>query len=321
MNVLNIVIGLFLSLMVARVTGLPLIYGVAIVAAMWMMSGGTAGGLLAGVTGVVSGTAAFFKRLLVGLFVFTGLTMIVCRVIDIPPGFVTGGFQVLGPAPWNWPILGLPMLLTISVEFLVAWVAMRAAAGDARIAGMIFGASALVIFTIMWAAPLAEAVRPKPVNPATPIPGASQGWAEAVQTAAERGTIPTIFCTVWTWSWGPDPWPCRGKRSEQVVYATAPVADDEPAKETTPDCEWAWSQPLDIPAEGGKLSLQSGWKIESIDGVLNIETPSGKVLREEPGVKNSVGRQPDGVYTLKSDPPGQARKVKIYNCWSPKDIQ
>jgi hypothetical protein len=93
---------------------------------------------------------------------------------------------------------------------------------------------------------------------------------------------------------------------------TAPVAP--PAPRT---CQNPWTiQPRDIPAQGGlAVYLCPGWQDYPQGGAITITTPSGRVLKDEPGVLHNLGDQPEGIYIFRADPPGSKRKVRIYNRW------
>ncbi len=72
---------------------------------------------------------------------------------------------------------------------------------------------------------------------------------------------------------------------------------------------------FDIPPEGLRVYLRSGWQDFPLHGAITIETPDGTILTDEPGVPHDFGFQPDGMYTFRSKPVGEKRGVRIYNFW------
>jgi hypothetical protein len=210
---IEIVLGAIVAYWVAGATGLPFWMAALGIVAVYLAA--TRGhGIGGGGVGIFTTLGNMFRGMrtfAVGIIVFTGVMMIATRVMAVSNNYAYHQFQSLGWRPWLWPQgVAMDLLLWMSVAFLVAYVASRAAHGNPRIAGWIFAITAIVIFTTMSLPRLGEASRPKPKSgPATMKPGETQAWADTDQSTAERGVVPTAFCTAYRWSFGPR-WPCGG---------------------------------------------------------------------------------------------------------------
>jgi len=102
------------------------------------------------------------------------------------------------------------------------------------------------------------------------------------------------------------------ERKAAIEYARAHPAP--PAE--VPAIEKPWTlKTLDIPAEGLAVYLYPGWEDYALGGDITITPPEGgKVLHDQPGADHNWGRQPEGIYLFRADPPGP-RKVSILNRW------
>jgi len=309
MTLVELVVGFVLSIVVARMLHFPLVYGIGIVALLWMMvRGGGTGNVIGGITGAVRGTFGFFQRLVVGVTVFVGLMMLMDRFIGVSPFSVTQRFQVLGPMPWNWPSnIGLPMLIFVCSIFIMATIARRAANGDITRAGIIFVGSFIVIFAIMHEPRGTEAVRPKPVNgPATPLPGETQAWADYDKAKAESGRLPTYFCIAWQDAFGPR-WPCgpvapksaKSTASATAVYPTAAIPTPRVVKIGQSKVLYRFGTDgcVTVTLRGNWSDYPKGGKISFTD--LSTGTV---VLYDEPGTATSSSLPPGDYRICKEDP-------------------
>ncbi len=73
---------------------------------------------------------------------------------------------------------------------------------------------------------------------------------------------------------------------------------------------------ITVRAEGTPVYLCPGWKTFPMGGAITITNSDGReIVREAPGENPQIGYQPAGVYTLRADPVGSERTVKIFNSW------
>lgn len=76
---------------------------------------------------------------------------------------------------------------------------------------------------------------------------------------------------------------------------------------------------LEIPQEGLRIWLEESPAIYPKLGVIIIETPSGRIIYDQPGMDTfrpgSEPYEPAGFYTFRPDPPESIRRVEIYNRW------
>lgn len=118
--------------------------------------------------------------MVVSITVFTGLVMVATRFIGVSNNYTTHQMVVLGWRPWLWPQgLAIDLLLWVSVAFIAAWIAGRAAHGNAKIAGIIFGTAAIIIFGMMWL----------PNTTRNVVPVGSNAWAETDANITEAGVV------------------------------------------------------------------------------------------------------------------------------------
>ena len=79
------------------------------------------------------------------------------------------------------------------------------------------------------------------------------------------------------------------------------------------------SQTFDIPEGGLRIWLEEAPAIYPKLGVIKITTPSGRVIKDTPGIDTYAPGaepfEPAGWYIFHADPPGSTRKVEIYNRW------
>lgn len=216
---IELLVGLIVAYWVAGATGLPFwVAAVAVGLGYLAMTKGLGFGGGAATAGAGIGHLwTGFKRFALWAWVFTAIMMLATRVMGVSNNYawqsVMDPRTGLGWRPWLWPHgIATDLLIWVSVATLAGWIASRTADGNAKLAGWTFGISALFIFTMMWAPRTAEMARPKPKNgPAALLPGETQqAWADTDAAAAERGVVPTAFCTAYQWSFGPV-WPCQGK--------------------------------------------------------------------------------------------------------------
>ena len=115
------------------------------------------------------------------------------------------------------------------------------------------------------------------------------------------------------------------KQVEEAVKAKAAQAAAEHARTNPPPARvvalvpapnpWTFKM-ITIPKGGIAVRLYNGWKTWPKGGAILITTPNMEVLKDQPGVINHFGDQPDGIYLITSDPVGiEGRKVEIYNRW------
>lgn len=94
----------------------------------------------------------------------------------------------------------------------------------------------------------------------------------------------------------------------------APTTPATTRQVTTTERPWTIKE-FDLSAEEVRVYLYPGWKDFPLLGKITIETPSGDVLQDAPGVPVKFGYQPPGWYTFHADPKGSKRGVRIYNQW------
>lgn len=70
-----------------------------------------------------------------------------------------------------------------------------------------------------------------------------------------------------------------------------------------------------IPPGGLTVYLYPGWKTFPLGGTNKIITPSGKVIRDEPGVHQDIGYMEEGNYIIRPSPENAQHGVEIYNQW------
>ena len=142
-------------------------------------------GWFGGTTATRTGGGMFrgMWSMVVSIAVFTGLMMVATYFMSVSNSYATHQFVNMGWRFWLWPSgYALDLLLWTSVAFLAAWVAGRAAHGNARIAGTIFAVAALVIFGMMWL----------PTTTKNVVPVGNAAWVEADKALAKDGAVSVV---------------------------------------------------------------------------------------------------------------------------------
>jgi hypothetical protein len=102
------------------------------------------------------------------------------------------------------------------------------------------------------------------------------------------------------------------KSTSQPAHSqVSPVAPTAPTVTVRP---WT-SRTFDIPENGLRLWLEQGAATYPKLGIVEITTPSGRVIKDTPGIDKNGGYESAGFYSFKADPPESKRKIEIYNRW------
>jgi len=207
-----------LSLMVAKLVGVPFFpHAVGLVGALWLFAG-TGGGASLMLTGLGA-----IKRLLVSFVVFVGIMMPVNRFIEVDPYRVYQEFKFLGIRPWGWPAdIPLPVILWTCLAFLAAGIAGKAADGHKGLAVSIFAFSAVCIFVSQQSTYFKEALRPKADWSDEEKPANTTNKDEADKAFAQQGLLGVGWKSTATFLLGESKKKDKSKTSQDSYVPPAP---------------------------------------------------------------------------------------------------
>lgn len=323
-------VGALLAYWVSQVTPLNFwVVAVVVVGGYFLLTKGK--GLLHAHTteggGSYSGSGHLFEgmsSMAVSIIVWLGVMVIGTTVIVVPNIAAFAELVTQGWRPQLWGSFTLQFLMWVSLAFLAAGIASPNKGQQKR--KIFFGLSFIVLFMITHGPQTTMAVTPTPIAPLTGTLG-----GDIDQSVAESGVLPVVGTAAYRFAFGQtiERTATRILSEEAIVSRGISrlwrLAFGAPAPRTPRTATSSvaaaplappWSmRTVSIPATGITLPLCQGWSSSPIGGAINIATPSGQILRDEPGVIFNAGLQPDGNYTFSADPIGEARQVRIHNCW------
>ncbi len=321
MSIIDLVLGLFLSWLVSRATGLPMVpWSIGAVALIYLLvirrSG--SGNVVGALTNAVGRTVDFFERIIMGTVIFIVAFMILYRITGVPPEYATEGFRVLGVRPWGWPAhIGLPLLVFAITTLYACHLAIDSVHGKTRMVTILFLGVLMAYLlpgTFSVALP-SDGKKPSanPVDGATTDNGLIGVAGKAVvvvpfgETTSADGTIEEDGnLGVWSnklrrWAIG-KPKPAMPPQAHYT--APAPTRIVKVGKER---------HQYTFPADGCvSVYLHGNWESYPIGGKISFRSQSsGEVVLYDDPKKQSHSSLPSGNYQIcKVDP--EAWRVDIF---------